>query len=196
MESKLDAVISKLSEIEALIENSGKEINDETIIEVDNILQNFLQNTSIESVRQSVKFINKSDNIDPKFAYEGDSGFDLRSTEDVCIQPFDRYLVSTGLFFELEKGFEIQVRPRSGLAIKYGVTVLNSPGTVDSHYRGEVKVPLINLGKEPFTISKGDRIAQAVVMPVFGEGNINLVKVDEINETTRSQSGFNSSGVK
>ena len=80
--------------------------------------------------------------------------------------------------------------------MKHGITVLNSPGTVDSHYRGEIKVPLINLGEEPFTIVKGDRIAQAVIVPVFGEGKINLTKSDEINDTTRGEGGFNSSGIK
>jgi dUTP pyrophosphatase len=145
----------------------------------------------------TVKFINKSTNEDPKFAYEGDSGFDLRADieEPITLEPFKRALIPTGLYFELVKGLEIQVRPRSGLAIKHGITVLNTPGTVDSHYRGEVKIPLINLGEEPFTINKGDRIAQAVIMPVFGEGKIKLNKTTEINETTRGEGGFNSSGI-
>jgi dUTP pyrophosphatase len=115
---------------------------------------------------------------------------------DIVLDPFKRVLVPTGLYFELEKGTEIQVRPRSGLAIKHGITVLNTPGTVDSHYRGEVKVPLINLGEEPYLIQKGDRIAQAVIMPVFGEGRVILTKTDGINETIRGDGGFNSSGIK
>ena len=114
----------------------------------------------------------------------------------MVLNPGERALIPTGLYFELVKGLELQVRPRSGLSIKNGITVLNSPGTVDSHYRGEVKIPLINLGQEPFKIVKGDRIAQAVIAPVYGEGKINLLKTDTINETSRGSGGFNSSGIK
>jgi len=176
---------------------------DETLAQQINLTLDELNNEVYNAQKEeysklSVKYINKSTNDDPKFAYEGDSGFDLRAdiSETITLNPLKRVLIPTGLYFQLEKGTEIQVRPRSGLAIKNGITVLNSPGTVDSHYRGEIKVPLINLGEEPFTIQKGDRIAQAVIMPVFGEGKVILVKTEEINETLRGEGGFNSSGIK
>lgn len=197
------SILEKLKEYENLLggddnseldENLVKQIND-TLDELNNEVYN-AQANQLSSL--SVKFINKSTNEDPKFAYEGDSGFDLRADieEPIILEPFKRVLVPTGLYFELVKGLEIQVRPRSGLAVKHGITVLNSPGTVDSHYRGEVKVPLINLGDEPFKIVKGDRIAQAVIVPVFGEGKVKLNKTDQLNDTLRGEGGFNSSGVK
>ena len=196
-------ILEKLKEYESLLdkddnseldENLVKQIN-ETLDELNNEVYN-AQATELSSL--SVKFINKSTNEDPKFAYEGDSGFDLRADieEPIVLDPFKRILIPTGLYFELVKGLELQVRPRSGLAVKHGITVLNSPGTVDSHYRGEIKVPLINLGDEPFKIVKGDRIAQAVIVPVFGEGKINLTKTDQLNDTSRGEGGFNSSGIK
>lgn len=194
-------ILNKLKEYESLLNDDGEEIDDALVDQINSTLEELNNEVYSAQVKDlstlSVKFINKSTNEDPKFAYEGDSGFDLRADiqEPLTLQPFKRALVPTGLYFELVKGLEIQVRPRSGLAVKHGITVLNTPGTVDSHYRGEVKVPLINLGEEPFTINKGDRIAQAVVMPVFGEGKISLIKTDDINETSRGEGGFNSSGI-
>lgn len=200
---KLQALLQELKTFDSLLsQTDGDEISDDLTQKINSTLEELnveivnAQSDELQSIK--VKFINKSNNIDPDFAYEGDSGFDLRADleKPLTIEPFQRYLIPTGLFFELQKGSEIQVRPRSGLAINYGITVLNSPGTVDSHYRGEVKVPLINLGSEPFVIEPGDRIAQAVVMPVFGEGKIKLMKTNDLNETTRGDGGFNSSGVK
>ena len=197
-------ILDKLKEYEKLlsVDDTDDTIDEELAKQINltlDDLNNEIYNAQKEEYSKlSVKYINKSTNEDPKFAYEGDSGFDLRADidEPIVLNPFKRVLVPTGLYFELEKGTEIQVRPRSGLAIKNGITVLNSPGTVDSHYRGEVKIPLINLGEEPFTIQKGDRIAQAVIMPVFGEGKIILAKTEVINETLRGDGGFNSSGIK
>lgn len=194
-------ILNKLKEYESLLSDDGDDLDDKLVNQINSTLEEL--NTEVyraqtqELSTLTVKFINKSTNEDPKFAYEGDSGFDLRADieEPITLEPFKRALIPTGLYFELVKGLEIQVRPRSGLAIKHGITVLNTPGTVDSHYRGEVKIPLINLGEEPFTINKGDRIAQAVIMPVFGEGKIKLNKTTEINETTRGEGGFNSSGI-
>lgn len=200
---KLQQLLQQLKTFDSLLsQTEGDEISEDLTLKINSTLEELnyeivsAQSDEIQSLK--VKFINKSKNIDPAFAYEGDSGFDLRADLDssITIKPFERFLVPTGLFFELQKGTEIQVRPRSGLAIKHGITVLNSPGTVDSHYRGEVKVPLINLGNEPFTIEPGDRIAQAVVMPVFGEGKIKLIQTESLNETVRGEGGFNSSGVK
>lgn len=145
-----------------------------------------------------LQFTNKSNNEDPQYATDGSSGFDLRANlpESNMVIPVDkRALVPTGLFFEIPENFEIQVRPRSGLAAKNGVTVLNTPGTVDADYRGEVKVILINLGDEDFVINHGDRIAQAVVAPVTAKNALNLVKVDEIStDTSRGDGGFGSTG--
>jgi dUTP pyrophosphatase len=204
MENNLNEILKKLKEYENLLlsDDDGDDIDENLANEINLTLDELNQEIRLaqqeELSKLSIKFINKSTNEDPKFAYEGDSGFDLRADieENVILNPGERYLVPTGLYFELVKGLEIQVRPRSRLAIKHGITVLNSPGTVDSHYRGEVKVPLINLGKEPFKIVKGDRIAQAVIAPVYGEGKVVLEKTSNINETSRGEGGFNSSGIK
>ena len=197
-------ILEKLKEYEKLLStDEDDDTIDDTLAQQINLTLDELNNEVYNAQKEeysklSVKYINKSTNDDPKFAYEGDSGFDLRAdiSETIILKPLKRVLIPTGLYFQLEKGTEIQVRPRSGLAIKNGITVLNSPGTVDSHYRGEIKVPLINFGEEPFTIQKGDRIAQAVIMPVFGEGKVILAKTEEINETVRGDGGFNSSGIK
>ena len=197
------SILDKLKEYEAILsKDDDSELDEELVKQINQTLDQLNEEVYTAQANElsffSVKFINKSTNEDPKFAYEGDSGFDLRADieEPVIIEPFKRALIPTGLYFELVKGIEIQVRPRSGLAVKHGITVLNSPGTVDSHYRGEIKVPLINLGEEPFKSVKGDRIAQGVIAPVFGEGKIKLAKVDEINDTVRGEGGFNSSGIK
>lgn len=128
----------------------------------------------------------------PAYATPGSSGMDLRSTESVVIKAGERGCVGTGLYLEMPQGCEAQVRPRSGLALKHGVTVLNAPGTIDSDYRGEIRVILINHGKEDFKIEPGDRIAQMIFAVVtFAE----LVRSDDINDTKRSDGGFGSTGV-
>lgn len=154
-------------------------------------------NINSENFKLDVSFVNESNNQNPEYATEGSAGFDLRANEELIIEPGDYAMVSTGLFFELPQTLEIQVRPRSGLAAKHGVTVLNSPGTVDSDYRGEVKVLLINHGKSNFKIEIGDRIAQAVISMVYGKNSINLKKVTKLNENTdRGTGGFGSTGIK
>lgn len=127
----------------------------------------------------------------PAYETAGAAGMDLRSTEAVTLKPGARHLVATGLSIALPDGYEAQVRPRSGLAVKHGVTVLNSPGTIDSDYRGEVKVPLINHGQEDFVIARGDRIAQMVIAPVT---RVHWAEVDVLGETVRGSGGFGSSG--
>ena len=144
-----------------------------------------------------INFKNDSTNPDPEYATSGSSGFDLRANlkNPITISAGAREIVPTGLFFELPENFEIQVRPRSGLAAKNGVTVLNTPGTIDADYRGEIKVIIINLGQEPFTINHGDRIAQAIVASVAAKNIINLNRVTEISENTeRGTGGFGSTG--
>jgi dUTP pyrophosphatase len=127
----------------------------------------------------------------PAYQTKEAAGFDLHSIEDVVINPGERKLIGTGLAFEIEYGYEVQIRPRSGLAYKHGITVLNTPGTIDSDYRGEIKVLLINLGSEPFEIKKGERIAQAVVAPVI---QAEIIEVDELSDTQRGSGGFGSTG--
>ena len=128
----------------------------------------------------------------PAYATEGASGLDLRSTAEVTLLPMARALVPTGLFLEMPEGVEAQVRPRSGLALKNGVTVLNTPGTIDSDYRGELKIILINLGSEAFTVKSGDRIAQLVFATVT---RADLVAAEELGTTTRGAGGFGSTGL-
>lgn len=140
-----------------------------------------------------VKIINRSPFPLPQYATEGSSGMDLRAhiAEDIALKPLQRYHVPTGLFIQLPLGYEAQVRPRSGLALKQGITCLNSPGTIDSDYRGELKIVLINLSAEEQIIHPGDRIAQLVVQKVekaFWE------EVAVLEETERSTGGFGSTG--
>ena len=140
-----------------------------------------------------VQVINKSQNELPKYETENSAGVDVRCSEiyDTEIQPGGTALVSTGLFVAIPTGYEIQVRPRSGLAAKYGVTVLNSPGTIDADYRGEIKVILINHGRDIFTIKTGDRIGQLVLNKVE---QIEWRQVSELDTTERGAGGFGSTG--
>jgi dUTP pyrophosphatase len=133
--------------------------------------------------------------VDPFYNYDGDSGFDLYSTEEVTLPPFGRALVSTGLAFEIKDGFEIQVRSKSGLALKQGLMVLNSPGTVDNSYTGEVKIILFNVNNHEFVVNKGMKIAQAVLTSVVNGKWVNLVNKKEINKTDRADKGFGSTGI-
>jgi dUTP pyrophosphatase len=132
---------------------------------------------------------------EPKYAYPTDSGFDLHSTEELYIEPFDRILVPTGLHFDIPDGYEIQVRSKSGLALKQGLMVLNSPGTVDQGYTGEIKVIIFNTTKRTIKIEKGQKIAQAVICPVVSGKWVNLVKVNNIEDKDRSDKGFGSTGI-
>ena len=127
----------------------------------------------------------------PTYATAGAAGMDLRSAENVTLKPGARALVATGIAIALPEKIEAQVRPRSGLAVKYGITVLNAPGTIDWDYRGEIKVPLINLGTEDFAITRGDRIAQMVFAKVEV---VSLVESTSLDDTARGSGGFGSSG--
>jgi dUTP pyrophosphatase len=140
-----------------------------------------------------VKIINQSGNALPEYATEGSSGMDIRANllQPVILKPMERKLIPAGLFIELPRGYEAQVRPRSGVALKQGITCLNSPGTVDSDYRGEIMVILINLSQEEQTINHGDRIAQMVIAKVE---KIKWKQVTEINETWRNHGGFGHTG--
>lgn len=140
-----------------------------------------------------VKIINNSNNPLPAYETEHAAGMDLRAfvTEPVMLKPGERRLISTGLFMELPVGFEAQIRPRSGLALKHGLTVLNSPGTIDADYRGEIKVLLINHGSEDFEIKSGERIAQMIISKHEKAG---WIKVKELTETNRGAGGYGSTG--
>ena len=131
----------------------------------------------------------------PSYMTPGSSGLDLRASieEPMTLEPFERKLISTGMKLAIPQGYEGQDRPRSGLALKHGITTLNSPGTIDSDYRGEVKVLLINLGSAPVVINSGDRIAQLVIAPVV---QAELEEVDELDDTSRGEGGFGHTGVK
>lgn len=159
----------------------------------------------------NIPVINKSNNELPKYAHKGDAGFDLRanieeiensnylfntiklSSTTIIVNPGGRALIPTGLYMAIPEGYELQIRPRSGLALKHGITVLNTPGTIDAVYRGNIGVILINHGTEPFIVEHGDRIAQGVLNKVE---EANLVEVGSLDETDRADSGYGKSGVK
>ncbi len=146
-------------------------------------------------MQMQVKIINQSTNALPEYATSGSSGMDIRAflTESIDLNPLQRELIPTGLFIELPLGYEAQIRPRSGLAVKQGITCLNSPGTVDADYRGEIKIILINLSDKIVTIQNGDRIAQMVIQKV---DQIKWLPVEIINETQRGDGGFGHTGKK
>lgn len=200
-----------LKELQQL-KNTGV-LDDEQSAELDNLVKimQSLENQYIEEDNQTqtpyiniesndlhklqIKFVNTSDNPDPTWAKEGDSGFDLRANSDGMIKPLDRLLVPTGLFFEVPTGYDIEIKSRSGLALKHGIGVLT--GTIDQNYRGELKVLLFNISNENFEFKKSDRIAQAIVRhrisTEFGR-LIKLESIDELSETNRKIDGFGSTG--
>lgn len=135
------------------------------------------------------------DAVHPKYNYDSDSGFDLHSVEDIVIPPFGRALVPSGLCFDIKDGFEIQVRTKSGLAINQGLMVLNSPGTVDNGYTGEVKGIIFNTNPTEVTISKGMKFGQAVLCPVVNGAWVDLNQVEQINKKDRGANGFGSTGI-
>lgn len=143
----------------------------------------------------TVKIINKSNNLLPQYSTPYSAGMDLRANleEAVTLQPLERKLIPTGLFIELPEGYECQIRPRSGLALKHGISVLNSPGTVDADYRGEIGVILVNLSNEPFTVNPGERICQMVVAR---HSTVEWECVEQLAESERSSGGFGHTGVK
>ena len=171
--------------------------NSDTTGDFDGYVQDLLKyEAETTNGEVETKFINKSNNPDPEYAKKGDSGFDLRAfiDEPITLGSLERALIPTGLSFELPPNTEIQVRPRSGMALKHGIGCLNSPGTVDEGYRGDVGVVAVNLSNEEYTIQPGERIAQAVIVNVIGHGISKLTKVDELSETERGGSGYGSSG--
>lgn len=142
----------------------------------------------------NVKVINQSNNLLPAYETALSAGMDIRAfiNEDIILKPFQRILIPSGLFIELPQGFEAQIRPRSGLALKHGITVLNSPGTIDADYRGEIKILLINLSDTDFRIQSGDRIAQMIIAK---HEQISWEATDSLNETSRGAGGYGHTGV-
>ena len=148
---------------------------------------------SSQKVEVRVKRLNHGAGLAlPVYATSGAAGMDICAAESLNLRVGKRHAVATGFAFAIPEGYEVQVRPRSGLALKHGITCLNTPGTIDSDYRGEVKVILANLGEDDFMINKGDRIAQIVVAPVT---HGNLIEVEDLDATVRGTGGFGSTGV-
>ena len=142
-----------------------------------------------------VKIINKSENPLPQYSTKSSAGMDLRAnlSESVLLKPLERKLIPTGIFIELPDGYECQIRPRSGLALKSGITVLNTPGTIDADYRGEIGIILVNLSSEPFVVNNGDRICQMVVTR---HSTVEWESVEVLEESERSSGGFGHTGIK
>jgi len=196
----LEEYLHKLQQLETGINDDTDDV--ELLTELNKIVDELTKETQagivMDSIGAKLKFINESDNPDPSFAKEGDSGFDIRAFVpfDVQISIGKIKVIPTGLYFEVEKGLEVQIRSRSGLSANKGVMVLNSPGTIDSGYRGEIKIILANFGEFALTVKSGDRIAQGVVCPVYGEGRLTLEKVETISKTERNHGGFGHTGVE
>lgn len=186
---KLKEFEKKLTDVDfsdptELLNNLGVDLNE--------IEHNF--NNKFDTQKLTLKYVLDSNNKEPKYEYNTDSGFDLRANENVTLPPFGRALVPTGLYLDVPERCEIQVRPKSGLAIKRGLSVLNTPGTVDNGYTGEIKVILFNFSNEEQVINKGDKIAQAVICPVAQGRDVSLVRVNKIEDKDRNDNGFGSTG--
>ena len=177
-----------MSNPQAMLESMG--------IDVDDLQKQFdSESQSIVDTKVPLRFINDSENENPEYAYQSDSGFDLRSSEDIWIHPNDRNLIPTGMRFDIPEGYEIQVRSKSGLALNQGLMVLNSPGTVDSGYQGEIKVIMFNTTNQKVKIVKGQKVAQAVLCPVVSGKWVDLIRVNNINNKDRNSNGFGSTGL-
>ena len=172
--------------------NNPQSLFDSLGISMEEVNEQFIQSMSNQQVTLSYSY--KSVNGEPSYAYPTDSGFDLRANKKVTLGPLERELVPTGLFLDIPENYEVQVRPKSGLAIKKGLSVVNTPGTVDQGYTGEIQVILINLSNETHTIEVGDKIAQAVLCPVVAGKYVNLQRVLNVEDKDRGDNGFGSTG--
>lgn len=198
MFNKLKEMKQMMSVLKDITENPQKmEDNDEIFkkLGVDkDFLDKELGKFFIKSIELKYSKINESA-VEPKYNYESDSGFDLHSIEEVQLEPFGRALIKTGLKFSIPHGYELQIRPKSGLALKQGLTVLNTPGTVDQGYTGEIMVIVFNTNNTQLTVSKGMKIAQGVLCPVAAGRSVLLHEVVEINQKDRGENGFGSTGI-
>jgi dUTP pyrophosphatase len=192
-----------------LLENELKNLtdeysDDESSIDYDRLIKDF--GIDIDGIEEEINSYapriyfrysqSHQDAVEPKYAYPTDSGFDLHSVEEISIEGFGRALVSTGLHLDIPENYEVQVRSKSGLALKQGLMVLNSPGTVDQGYTNEVKVIVFNTTKETVKIEKGQKIAQAVLCPVVCGKWLEFQRVEKIEDKDRSDNGFGSTGLK
>lgn len=191
-------ILESLKKIEGYEEILKEEQNNQKIMEE-------LLGISVDDLEKDLGYSDKRDlsfqkihpsAVTPKYNYPTDSGFDLHSVEEVVINAEGRALIPTGLRFNIDDGYELQIRTKSGLAINQGLIVLNSPGTVDNGYTGEVKVIVFNTNKIPVTIAKGMKIAQAVLCPVVNGAWVDLIEVENIDDKDRSSNGFGSTGLK
>ena len=203
MEIREDYSQEELENLKKYLDSTDE---DETLSDAD--MEAFMQNMfgismdeysgALENAMKSKTLAYKKlspDAVDPSYNFEKDSGFDLYSIEDVALGGMSRAMVSTGLAFNIPDGYEIQIRPKSGLAINYGLTVLNTPSTIDGGYVGEVKVILFNTSRETYQVKKGMKIAQAVLCPVQQGKYVNLENIDELPDTDRGSDGFGSTGL-
>lgn len=198
-------MFKNLKQMNSLISEMKKLTNDPNVLKDPQAMMDSMginqdelesQLSNLLTKKATLKFIKiHPEAVKPKYNYDSDSGFDLHSTEDVEVGPFGRVLVSTGLRFNIPMGHEIQVRPKSGLALKQGLTVLNTPGTVDAGYDGEVKVIIYNTNNYTVPIPKGMKIAQAVLCPVLNGKFVTLHEVVELDEKERGSNGFGSTGI-
>lgn len=192
-----------------LLENEIKKLtdeysDDESSIDYDRLMEDF--GIDLDGIEEEINSYapkiyfryhqSHQDAVEPKYAYITDSGFDLHSVEEIIIESFGRALVPTGLHLDIPENYEIQIRSKSGLALKQGLMVLNSPGTVDQGYTGEIKVILFNTTKDIVKIEKGQKIAQAVLCPVVCGKWLEFQKIDNIEDKDRSDKGFGSTGLK
>jgi dUTP pyrophosphatase len=202
LENQIDPEMMKtiIEQFEKIKEQSGIEPDDESKKEIEELLGFTMEEFDVDINRKlktrtlQVKKIHE-DAVDPFYNYESDSGFDLHSVEEITLEPLGRGLVPTGLVFGIPEEYEVQVRPKSGLALNQGLTILNTPGTVDQGYRGEIKAIVYNTNNTTVTIPKGMKVAQGVLCPVLSGKFINLVDVDDLDETDRGDNGFGSTGI-
>ena len=201
--NKLEELNKSLENIDNLFSSDFSQTEDEEDLDISSIFSNL--GFSIEDLEKGydeyeptmpLRYSSSNENsVEPEYAYPTDSGFDLYSTEEVTLEAHGRALVSTGLHFDIPDGYEIQIRSKSGLALKQGLMVLNSPGTVDQGYTGEIKVILFNTTNKELKIERGQKIAQAVVSSVVSGKWIEFVKVKDISNKDRSDNGFGSTGI-
>ena len=200
-ENDMKETLKKLEEFQKSLENEDAGNDDEKILSGLGVDLSSLSQLSDEMFGGmdntiDILYMNKSKLEDPKYNHKEDSGFDIRANieKDITISSLERTLVPTGLYFQIHEDYELQIRPRSGLAYKNGITVLNSPGTVDTGYRGEIKVLLVNLSDEDFTWDIGERIAQGVITSRVSTDFGELEEVKELTESERGSGGFGSTG--
>jgi dUTP pyrophosphatase len=193
----LNDLASQLREFKEMIERDTEHFDVDEVMKEFGIDIKDLENRMVNDITQLPLGYHKlnPDAVTPKYNYPSDSGFDLHSVEDLEIPPFGRILVPTGLSFDIKDGYEIQVRSKSGLAIKQGLMVLNSPGTVDNGYNGEIQVIVFNTNNHIVTIPKGMKVAQAVLCPVVNGKWVELVENSDVTEKDRGDNGFGSTGI-